>query len=105
MLFKKPDSDIPVIQIPDDSSHSSFDSEMNHLAASREVVHLALTTRTALKGGGADPTTNKYFPPRDTGRSFSRRAVKSGKREKATDVLLEKSVKHPGATPSPPLCN
>ncbi|MDR2658973.1 MAG: transposase [Spirochaetaceae bacterium] len=41
----------------------------------------------------------KDFPPHDTVWSFYRRAVKSGKREKAMDVLVKKLARGPDVKP------
>jgi transposase len=43
----------------------------------------------------------KDFPPHDTVWSFYRRAVKSGNREKATDVLVKKTREEVGRKASP----
>ncbi|MDR2659560.1 MAG: IS5/IS1182 family transposase, partial [Spirochaetaceae bacterium] len=43
----------------------------------------------------------KDFPPHDTVWSFYRRAVKSGKREKATGVLVKKTREGAGRKASP----
>ena len=43
------------------------------------------------------------FPPFSTVWSFYRRAVQSGKREKAMDLLVKKTAKEPGENRSQPM--